>query len=364
MIICVMSVVLFLLFPATTRAETPPTEDRDRPLVGVSYFAGWWEELPNKWHDAQGADWRARFPDRVPTLGDYNTQETMDKEIVAASDHGIDFFAILWYYQPEGVDREPHAGNLERGVLNFVNSPEAHRMKFMIEFCNHPPFLVDSESDWEACIARWLAWMKHPSYLRIDGRPVFKVHGFHHFMVQAGMSAEVAAHRLSRLRSAVRDAGLGELLLGCGVSGHEAVPAGHPAASLFDFTGTYMDLPQLEQREEDYAYDALLSHAQKAWEIHADDAVPWMPYLPAGWSPRPWPDPRAYFALPDAEAWRTALESLRGGFRKHPTLGLAGRPALTIYAWNEFGEGGFVAPTRGEGYMKLEAIRDVFGRGN
>jgi hypothetical protein len=32
-----------------------------------------------------------------------------------------------------------------------------------------------------------------------------------------------------------------------------------------------------------------------------------------------------------------------------------------IYAWNEFGEGGIVAPTRGEQSMKLEAIRAVFG---
>ena len=50
------------------------------------------------------------------------------------------------------------------------------------------------------------------------------------------------------------------------------------------------------------------------------------------------------------------------------TLGLplpGGRrqKVFTIYAWNEFGEGGMVAPTRGEGYLKLEAIADVFGRG-
>jgi hypothetical protein len=36
---------------------------------------------------------------------------------------------------------------------------------------------------------------------------------------------------------------------------------------------------------------------------------------------------------------------------------------LLIYAWNEFGEGGIVAPTRGDGRIKLEAIRKVFGPG-
>jgi hypothetical protein len=34
---------------------------------------------------------------------------------------------------------------------------------------------------------------------------------------------------------------------------------------------------------------------------------------------------------------------------------------LLIYAWNEFGEGGIVAPTRGDKQVKLEVIREVFG---
>jgi hypothetical protein len=52
------------------------------------------------------------------------------------------------------------------------------------------------------------------------------------------------------------------------------------------------------------------------------------------------------------------LRSSRFGF---PLPGGGVQPALTIYAWNEFGEGGMVAPTRGDRYMKLEAIEQVFG---
>jgi hypothetical protein len=46
----------------------------------------------------------------------------------------------------------------------------------------------------------------------------------------------------------------------------------------------------------------------------------------------------------------------------YPLPGGARQKAFTIYAWNEFGEGGFVAPTKGEGAMKLQAIEEVFGR--
>ena len=65
-------------------------------LVGVYYFAGWWEPLPNK-YAPHGKDWRKDYPGRVPVLGQYNDQPTMDKEIVAAAQFGVDFFQILWY---------------------------------------------------------------------------------------------------------------------------------------------------------------------------------------------------------------------------------------------------------------------------
>jgi hypothetical protein len=35
--------------------------------------------------------------------------------------------------------------------------------------------------------------------------------------------------------------------------------------------------------------------------------------------------------------------------------------SFVIYAWNEFGEGGIMAPTVGEREMKLEGIQSVFG---
>jgi len=62
--------------------------------------------------------------------------------------------------------------------------------------------------------------------------------------------------------------------------------------------------------------------------------------------------------------WTATLKQLKADLAK----GVYGfplpdgvQPAFTIYAWNEFGEGGILAPTRGDGYMKLEGIRAVFG---
>ena len=58
-------------------------------LVGINYFAGWWEELPNKWHGhgwtAQEPDWRPQHPERVPLLGNV----PLEPAVGAGGDAGI-----------------------------------------------------------------------------------------------------------------------------------------------------------------------------------------------------------------------------------------------------------------------------------
>lgn len=90
-----------------------------------------------------------------------------------------------------------------------------------------------------------------------------------------------------------------------------------------------------------------------------------MPFIGAGWNPRPWGDPRPAFQLPDRRQWKAALEKVRvdldSGKFGFPLPDQRRQPAVTIYCWNEFGEGGMVAPTQGDQSMKLEVIREVFG---
>jgi len=338
----------------------------DDVLVIVNYFAGWWKPLPNKWHVPGDHDWRADYPERVPLLGEYNTQETMDREIVAAAEHGVDAFIILWYYNQPDDEREMNARFLNRGLSNYINSPEAHRMKFFIEFCNHPPFEVKTDEEWANCLEAWMPALRHPSYLRVGGKLVFKVHGGHQFWVQNGQDLDRCRAQLESLRKAVRDAGLGEMIIGCGVGAGGTIGPEHPFAKLFDFTCTYMDVPGVERKEEDYPYEDLVEIARKGREEHCNDAIPYLPYVPAGWNPRPWRDPRPSFSLPNREQWETELRRVGEDLAKCENLGLplpdGGRQkAFTIYAWNEFGEGGFIAPTKGDESMKLKGIQKVFG---
>ncbi|HEY5140414.1 MAG TPA: hypothetical protein VIJ25_14025, partial [Methylococcales bacterium] len=293
--------------------------------------------------------------------------ETMDREIIAASDNGADFFAILWYYNDPGSEREPHSTLLNTGLDCFIKSPESGRMKFMIEFCNSPPYDVKTPDQWQDCMNTWISAMRHPSYLRVDGKLVFKVHGAHYYYAQNNKDLSQCKAKLDELRERVRQAGLGEMLIGGGVSAIESIKANDPIAQLFDFTGTYMDVPPHVQRPQNYPYEMLADFARTARRVHSYDAIPYMPYLAGSWNPRPWRDPRASFEFPTFSQWKEELLCVRNDLIKYENLGLplaggAKQKMFTIYAWNEFGEGGIVAPTKGDGYMKIKAIKEIFGR--
>ena len=338
-------------------------------LVGINYFAGWWEPLPNKWHKHKssfdtecGEDWQEEFPDRVPLLGCYNDQETMNKEIVAAADNGVNFFAILWY---KCNPKEPNSQFLNNGTKCFIASPNAKRMNFYIEFVNHPPCEVRTEQEWQECLAAWSDMFKHPSYLKIGNRLVFKIHGAGHFMDQNDKDIARCKAQIKSLRETARKATGLEMIIGGGVMA-QGVAAGNPVTELFDFTCTYGDIPPLVQRKENYPYEILADVGRAARFNHCRDPIAYMPYLMAGWNPGPWPDNRAYFELPTREQWSLELKRMKEDLLVYPNMGLplpdgTLQPAFTCYAWNEFGEGGFIAPTQGDQYMKLEEIKKYFG---
>jgi hypothetical protein len=376
---CVFAILALGLHCGTTSADSlmPAQSEPERPLVVVNYFAGWWNELPNKWHgrgwNDQEPDWRPDFPDRVPILGEYNDQATMDREIATAADYGVDAFAILWYYPKPGSRQEKYAPRLNRGLDTYLASKHAGRMRFIIEYCNSSDFSASGDEEWADCVATWVDAMKHPSYLRVDGRLVFKVHGVTQFLEENDNDLELCRRRLDTLREAVRNAGLGEMIIGVGISG-QTPPLGAkwPPAVLFDFTATYMCVPKIEEREAEYPYATLAAQARTTLRDRISDPLPWMPYLAAGWNPRPWTHPGAvdhyqrFFDFPTREEFTNELKAMRDAFVEHPSLGLPRQdgtcqPIFTIYAWNEFGEGGIVAPTKGRGHMILECIKDVFG---
>lgn len=333
-------------------------------LVMVNYFCGWWRKLPNKWH-VDGQDWRLQYAERIPALGCYNDQETTDADILAASENAVDCFMVLWYPQTEKVAKTDDVTQLNSGLQKVARSPYIDRMGFMIEYCNHTPFLITDDVEWGRIVDQLANYFIHPSYQRVGKKALFKIHGLKFFLEECGGDVDRARRRLEVLREVARKKGAGELLLSAGVMSTGLDETEKKVAGLFDYLSTYADMPGLTPETTDYPYEDLSAQAAFARDWYEKAGISYMPYVMAGWNPRPWKDPRPSFCFPNEEQWRTELKKVKATLDSSCHLGIPcgeGRQkAFNIYAWNEFGEGGILAPTLGEGDMKLRVIREVFG---
>ena len=356
---------IFLVMPLVALMSVVNAAGQDPGcLVGVYYFSGWWKDQPNKYQTG-GRAWLEDFPGRRALLGEFNDAPTMDREIRAAADAGVDFFQILYYPVTGRFPPESHADRLNEGLRLFRASPEKKCLRFTVEYVNHPPFDLPGDPEWEAACREWASVMKDPSYLRVGDRPVFKIHGLQHFLNQNGGDRARAAARVGTLRRIARESGAGDPLVSAGVS-----PLGIPPESdmaPYDFVTTYMEVTSLPAQKDPYPYAQLLETAETGWKSYGEKCPrPYVPYVPAGWDPRPWKDPRPSFVFPTPDEWKYALRRAGAALDRYPNLGVplpdGGRQKmLLIYAWNEFAEGGIVAPTAGEGDTKLRGIREVFG---
>ena len=222
-----------------------------RPLVGSNYFSGWWTGPGDKWVDSpvHNSSWLKSYPKRRPLLGKYNNQTTMNKEINAAADNGIDFFQMLWYNIYNRTDLSPGSKFLNIGVESFQKSPVAHRMSFYISFCNNAwePELVNREQ-WTSFVQDyWLPAMHHPSYLKVGGRLVFKmINAPSFYSYQCNHSTVCVTDMIEELRTAVRSAGLGEMIIGGGIGDEWPwKPTTKDTGYQYDWVGQYGTVPPL-----------------------------------------------------------------------------------------------------------------------
>lgn len=161
----IISVVLFCAFSVVISGGTR------RYLVGAHYYV-WYPA-----NFAQGYLRAALRPVQAPALGEYDSRSpaVAERHIALAAAHGIDFFSVDWW-----PNRPSQNDAIESGLLRASNIDQ-------IRFCilYESPDLDDRQGDLgilfeEATKDRFVAdmtaiarrYFRHPSYLRIDGRPV------------------------------------------------------------------------------------------------------------------------------------------------------------------------------------------------
>lgn len=350
-------VIAIVLTTAAAQESGPPQKNI---TAGAYYFDGWAgrNEHAGETNEPWALDAPTHltrrmveeFPEREPLWGwRDDSLSIMERQIDLAADNGLAFFAFCWYWHDNGraINRQAIAGNpLHTSLELFLKARNNQRLKFCLLVANHEGFEIEGTEHWKQAADFWMPYLKHTQALTVGGKPLLII-----FSPKGGDKAG-----FDYLQEAARKAGLpGVAIAGCG--GGE-LSAGYTHRTLYNVVPGYVS------GSERHTYAELIQASEKAWG--GTGQQPYIPVLTGGWDKRPWEGPSG---LHQAEGWyypdRTP-EQFAGFLRdaiawmdKNPDQTTQER-ILLIYAWNEFGEGGYIAPTKGDpDGLFLKALRSV-----
>ena len=338
-----------------------------RPLVGVYYFPGWYRAAGNP--AGESSEWRsAIMKAAVPRAmcGFYNDADPRlwGYYIPWMSTHGIDFLAFDWYYN---AGQEFLYESLDRG---FLQADKTNDVKFCVHWCNHggPWWLKPLDQSKPAVLAMTdllcARYFHRPNYLRIDGRPVFMIYEINQFLGFGGEDA--AREALSAMRQRVREKGFPDVYLVAVYPGSSPDYLSMLKSLGFDascaYTYCWMRPPSVEWDTEAVPYadlapmiaDCLYPTLERAGK---KAGLPYWPSTFSGWDDRPRAGvEKAFLNLGNTPESFAVM--LRGALdHVNPAS-----PVVMVEAWNEWGEGACIEPSKQFGFGFLRAMADVLGK--
>lgn len=343
-----------------------------------------WPQGNGEWETVREA--RPKYPGhqwpRRPLWGYCNEADprVMEMQIAAAADHAVNVFIYDWYW----YDGRPFLEQcLDNGYLKARNND---RVKFYLMWANHDVTHlwdrrisgIDGNVIWNAAvdrrefqiIARRVIEMyfTHPSYYRIDGRPVFMIYDLERLVTGLG-GVDQTADALAWFRQETTKAGLPGLHLQlCGrrakklglgkVYPQEEQAAGETLKRIGFDSQTHYQFVHCTNIDRNY--EEILSDVVKQWEIRESLGIPYFAHVSVGWDNNP------------------RFKEFKPGVVKNNTPENIGKamalakayvdarpgqaPLITVNSWNEWTETSYLQPDDLYGYGYLEAIKQVFGQ--
>ena len=322
-----------------------------------------------------------RFPGhqqpKYPLWGylDDSKMENVERQIDTASSYGIDAFIFDWHFISPNNDV----------IDQFIQAPNKMKMKFGMMLCGPEMTYEQTVDMFDYVIEKYFS---QPNYWKVDGGCYFSVYEFGK-MIPAWGGMSKAKELMDLFRKKATDKGLKLHLV--------AVEWG--LQNLYEDTYTAQDLVR------ELGIDAITSYvwahntvpawpygdysdwAESAYNemLKIEDSydVPYYTHVSMGWDPSPrcpanmvYEDggPLMYHTLTgEVEIlWQPYFSSIiqnntPAEFRRaliaakrHMDDTKQKNKIVTLYAWNEWTEGGYLEPDSVNGYGYLEAIKEIF----
>ncbi len=319
----------------------PPIIPKTDWEVGVYYFPGW--RTASQWTPVK--NWG-----RKPLLGYYKEgePEVMDWQIKWALEHGITFFIFDWYWV-QGARSLEHA--LHEA---FLRCRYGKMMKFALLWANHNPPRTSSREDLlnltRFCIDNYF---RLPNYLRIDNKPVLFI--FTPRRLTEDMGSPAVKSAFDEMREMCKREGLnGLFIVGCmhnwDVGLEDMRKEGYDAVSGYNY-------PWVNAGENKRSpYKEMAEGFKKIWSDIVSKGFDYIVPTTPGWDPRPWHGTETTARVGStSQLFKEMLLDAKDFVEKHNL-----RRMVIIEAWNEWGEGSYIEPSREWGFAYLDAVREVF----
>ena len=318
-------------------------------LIGAHHCPLWEADRPEMWAQI------VRYPERTPALGFYNQEnpEVADWETKWATEHGISFFIYCWYRTSQGGAVRTQFATAIHDAL--FKSRFQGKMRFTIMWENQArgtSGVADERDLMENLLPYWIEnYFRHPSYLKVDGRPLLFIYRPEFLVDDLGGEDKVRA-AFDKMRAACKAAGFAGLTL---LGEYRGLDPRHFSLMKrlgLDYTFAYCwhvaDNPTPQR-----AIETQLRYIRETENI---GILPQVVTVSQGWSG--WHNEGSVWHLPPAD-YERLLREAKTFVQGLPQDGLSGR-LLLLDNWNEWGEGHYIAPFRQYGFGYLDAVRRVF----
>ena len=322
-------------------------------LVGCHYCPLWKQ-------GSRSGGWQeiVPFPEREPVLGWYDegSPEVADWEIKWCLEHGIQYFVYCWYRTNQGHPVEQALGHAIHEGLFHARYRDKFKFTIMWENQSKGSAGVASEEDLMTnLLPYWIEnYFKHPSYLKIDNKPLLFIYRPEFLVDDLGSVANVR-RALDKMRAACKQAGFAGLTILGEYRGTDPRPLQLMVDEGLDYSFAYCwPVPN-----QDAAPPAAVAAQESFWQSwQQQNVIPFLLTASMGWDSTPWSPSYSIWRLPPAD-FRTLCERAKTFMGTLPESSL-GRKLLLLDNWNEFGEGHYIAPHRQYGFGYLDAVRSVF----
>lgn len=353
------------------------TGDEPRSRIFWKEGIGEWQSVKNSVRKTPEYDWN-----RKPLWGYVNEADpyVMESQISCAHDYGVNVFIYDWYW----YDRRPFLEQcLNNGYLRAKNND---LVKFYLMWANHDANYVwnidlsdenhrtvvwegaQPRDEFERIALRIIEnYFKHPSYYKIDGKPVFMIYDLVNLAKGMG-GAEQAAEALQWFRNETVKAGFPGLHLQAaawgmngsnlsGVDSHGGITRQQFEQMRFDSI-THYQFAHFTKMNRDYL-DILEDVKQQYRIVDQNYTNTYFPHVSIGWDNNPrfknYVDCVTRNNTP--ENFEKALRMAKAYLDSHPEQ----HRLVTVNSWNEWTETSYLEPDNLYGYGYLEAVKRVFG---